>query len=259
MPDLAGQGGFALHGVSVAFGAALALRGANLAVKPGESVALVGPSGAGKTTLLRLLNGAVVPTAGRVEVDGISLADLGGDALRLLRSRIGFVHQDLRLVPNLRVSQNVLSGRLGRQSWWETARTFMRPRSTELEAVHHLLERVGIADQMFQRVDRLSGGQAQRVAIALALYQEPRILLADEPVASVDPARAEALLTLLGAICADEGLTLVVSLHSPELARRRFERLVGLRGGCVVFDSPAKQVTDAQLTALYDLDVDREF
>ncbi len=138
-------------------------------------------------------------------------------------------------------------------------RTFVRPRSAELEAVHHLLARVGIADQMFQRVDRLSGGQAQRVAIARALYQEPRILLADEPVASVDPARADALLKLLSGIGADEGLTLVVSLHSPELARRRFGRLVGLRAGCVVFDAPAAQVTDAQLTALYDLEADREF
>lgn len=252
------QGGFELSDVAVRYGQVNALQAVSLNVKPGEAVALVGPSGAGKTTLLRLLNGAAIPAHGRVSVAGTELGDLSPTDLRRLRSGIGFVHQDLRLVPNLRVSQNVMSGRLGRLSLWQSARMFLRPPAAELEGVHRLLERVGIADQMYQRVDRLSGGQAQRVAIARALHQSPRILLADEPVASVDPARAADLLALLTGICAEEGLTLVVSLHSPELARRYFSRLVGLRAGQIVFDSPAGAVDDQQLADLYDLEADRE-
>ncbi len=259
MPEPLTQGGFQLDAVSVRYGTVAALQDVSLTVAPGEAVALVGPSGAGKTTMLRLLNGGVAPTSGRVSVAGENLADISDNQLRRLRSRIGFVHQDLRLVPNLRVSQNVMSGRLGRLSLWQAARQFLRPAATDLEVVHRLLERVGIADQMFQRVDRLSGGQAQRVAIARALYQEPRLLLTDEPVASVDPARAAALLALLTGICAEEGLTLVVSLHNPELARRFFPRLVGLRSGRIAFDGPTAAVTPEQLAALYELADDREF
>lgn len=251
-------GGVQLQDVTAAYGAVAALREVTLAVPPGQTVALVGPSGAGKTTLLRLLNGAVTPVTGDVTVDGSALATLTPDALRRLRSRIGFVHQDLRLVPNLRVSQNVLSGRLGRRSLVQAVWRMLRPDPKELQAVHRMLEKVGIAEQMFQRVDRLSGGQAQRVAIARALYQEPRLLLADEPVASVDPARAAALLDLLTTIGAEAGLTLVVSLHDPDLARQYFQRLIGLRDGRVVFDARAEEVTDAQLTALYALEAGRE-
>ncbi len=252
------HGGFELQNATVLYGAVAALQDVSLSVASGESVALVGPSGAGKTSLLRLLNGAVVPQLGTVEVAGASLAELSSGDLRRLRSRIGMVPQDLRLVPNLRVSQNVMSGRLGQLSLWQSARLFLKPAAAELEDVHQLLERVGIADQMYQRVDRLSGGQAQRVAIARALHQSPRMLLADEPVASVDPTRAAALLELLTSVCAEEGLTLVVSLHSPELARRHFSRLVGLRGGRIAFDSASRDVTDQQLTDLYELEADRE-
>jgi phosphonate transport system ATP-binding protein len=178
--------------------------------------------------------------------------------LRAHRTRVGFVHQDLRLVPNLRVSQNVLSGRLGRVGLFGAARLLVRPPAAELERVHRILSRVGIADLMFQRVDRLSGGQAQRVAIARALYQAPRLMLADEPVASVDPARAAALLDLLTGVCAEEEITLVVSLHDPDLARRFFGRLVGLRAGRVVFDAGRDEVDDERLGALYRLEGEHE-
>jgi phosphonate transport system ATP-binding protein len=207
---------------------------------------------------LRLLNGAVEPTTGRVVINEKSLADLSSKSLKRLRANVGFVHQDLRLVPNLRVSQNVLSGRLGRSTWWRSALMFLKPSPNELAEVHRILEQLGISDLMFQRVDRLSGGEAQRVAIARALFQEPCLLVADEPVASVDPERAAALLALMAEVCSAQNLTFVVSLHNPELARRYFSRIVGLREGRVEFDAPAAEVSDAMLNDLYELRPERE-
>lgn len=258
MTRAAPTGGFRLEDATVRHGAVRALVDARLSVEPGEAIALVGPSGAGKTTLLRLLTGAAVPASGRVIVDGEDLARLGPAALRARRAATGFVHQDLRLVPNLRVSQNVLSGRLGRLGFAASLRLLLWPPASDLADVHALLERLGVGEQLFQRVDRLSGGQAQRVAIARALFQRPHLLLADEPVSSVDPARAADLLELLTGICAEVGLTLVVSLHSPDLARRYFDRLVGLREGRIVFDAPAKAVSDSELAALYALEAPGE-
>ncbi len=157
-------------------------------------------------------------------------------------------------MPNLRVVQNVLMGRFGRQSFAGSVRMMLKPAGADLEEVHGILERVGIADKMFERVDRLSGGQAQRVAIARALFQEPGVLLADEPVSSVDPARAHALLALLRGISSEQGLTVGVSVHDPDLVRRHFDRVVGLRRGRVVFDAPAASVGDDDLSRLYSLD-----
>ena len=205
-----------------------------------------------------MLNGAVEPTAGRVVINEKSLADMTAKSLKSLRANVGFVHQDLRLVPNLRVSQNVLSGRLGRSSWWRSALMFLKPNKDEMVEVHRLLEQLGISELMFQRVDRLSGGEAQRVAIARALFQQPCLLAADEPVASVDPERAAALLSLMTEICAEKNLTLVVSLHNPELARRYFSRIVGLREGRVEFDAPATEVSGVMLNDLYELRSERE-
>jgi len=252
-------GGFALRQVTVTYPGTTALDAVSLVVPAADVLAIVGPSGAGKTTLLRLLNRAVVPAGGQVLYQDDNLTDLTPTALRALRRRVGFVHQDLRLVPNLRVVRNVLSGALGRLGFWRSARLFLRPSADELAEVHRLLEQVGIADQMFQRVDRLSGGQRQRVAIARALYQKPAWLVADEPVASVDPARAADLLELLTRVGHAQGVGLMVSLHDPVLAQRFFPRLVGLRAGRIVFDEPAARVTAEQLSALYELEAGREF
>jgi phosphonate transport system ATP-binding protein len=243
--------GFRLQGVDVRLDGRPVLRSVDLAVASGSSLALVGASGAGKTTLLRLLNGAVRPAAGTVTVGGRDLGSLSAAGLRAQRAGTGFIHQDLRLVPNLRVSQNVLSGSLGRLGWWASLRMFLRPRRADLLDVHALLERVGIPEVMFRRTDRISGGQMQRVAVARALFQRPRILLADEPVASVDPARARATLALLTTLCREEGLTLCVSLHDPTLVREFFPRAVGLRDGRVVVDGPVDALDDAALHDLY--------
>lgn len=244
---------FSLSRASVAFNGSPALAGVDLRIEPGEAVAVVGPSGAGKTTLLKLLNATVRPTGGSVAVDGEVLARCSTRELRAIRARIGFVHQDLSLVPNLRVLQNVLAGRVGRQGFWSSVKTMLYPGRAAVERVHRILERVGIPEKLYERTDTLSGGQRQRVAIARALYQEPEALLADEPVSSVDPARARDAVGLLAAISREEGLTLCVSLHNLTLAREFFPRLVGLRGGRLVFDRPTRELDDADFAALYDL------
>jgi phosphonate transport system ATP-binding protein len=164
------------------------------------------------------------------------------------------VHQDLALVPNLRVSQNVIAGGLGALGFLASARAMLLPSSADLERVVAILERVGIGEKLFQRTDSLSGGQRQRVAIARALFQDPRALLADEPVSSVDPARARDTVGLLRSLCAERGLTLLVSLHDLELAREFFPRLVGLRDGRIVFDRPTSELAESEYRELYRLD-----
>ena len=244
---------FELDRVSVRFGDTLGLSEVELEVLPGEAVALVGPSGSGKTTLLRLLIGALRCDHGSIRIDGRSISELSRADLAATRSRIGFIYQDLRLVPNFRVAQNVLSGRIGQQSLLGSIRSLIRPSRATLHDVHAVLNRVGIGEKLFQRTDQLSGGQQQRVAIARALYQNPRALLADEPVSSVDPARAESTIELLTSVCRERRLTLIVSLHQWPLAQRYFPRLIGLRRGRVVFDRAPRDVSDSDLATLYDL------
>jgi len=242
-----------LENVSVRYGPLAALEGVSLSLNAGERVGLVGPSGAGKTTLLRLFNGSVRPSAGKATVLGQDIALLSARELRRLRARVGFVHQDLSLVPNQRVIRHVLAGRLGQRSLGGAVRMMLFPTRTEAVAVHRILERVGVQEKLYERTDRLSGGQRQRVAIARALYQEPAALLADEPVASVDPARARDTVALLASISREQGLTLCMSLHNLDLAREFFPRLVGMRRGRVVFDRATEELTDAQFSELYRL------
>jgi phosphonate transport system ATP-binding protein len=247
--------GFRVEGLTLHYGSGSpALAGLNLSIAPGEILGLVGPSGAGKTSLLSVLGAALRPDEGRVTIDGQELGRLSSRELRRLRSRLGFIHQDHRLVPNLRVHQNVSAGRLGRLGALASLRQLLSPPRPVLAEIHALLERVGIEEKLYARSDRLSGGERQRVAIARALYQVPGGLLADEPVASVDPARAADTLTLLTALSREGGLTLVASLHDIELARAHFPRLVGLRGGRIVFDRPTAEIADAEFAALYALE-----
>jgi phosphonate transport system ATP-binding protein len=243
---------FQLRGVRVEYANCCALDSIDLDIQPGNAVALVGPSGAGKTTLLGLLNGTVRPTRGTVAADEHVLSDLSASELRRVRADIGFIHQDLALVPSLRALQNVLAGRLGRISFLQGLRDAIFPSPECIADVYAILDRVGISEKLYEPVRRLSGGQRQRVAIARALYQHPRALLADEPVSSVDPARARDAVALLVEISRERKLTLCVSLHNLELAREFFPRLIGLRGARIVFDRSAG-VTDREFSALYDL------
>jgi phosphonate transport system ATP-binding protein len=244
---------FELERVSVQYRSVTALDDVSLRIVPGEQVALVGPSGAGKTTLLRLLNGSIRPTSGRVLVQESDTRQLSTANLRRLRSQIGFVHQDLSLVPNLRVVQNVVSGGLGRASLFRSLRMMLLPSHAETSRAYDLLARVGIEEKLYQRTDRLSGGQQQRVAIARALYQQPTSILADEPVSSVDPARALSAVKLLTEISREDGLTLCMSLHNLDLAREFFPRLIGMRHGQVMFDSSADDLADDEFQRLYQL------
>lgn len=248
---------FSLVGVDVVYGGVTAaLAGISVTIAQGEAVAIVGPSGAGKTTLLSLLNGSVRPARGRVFVTGRPIDGMSERELRRMRAGIGFVHQDLRLVPNIRVIHNVIAGRLGRMSLAASIRAhLLLPRALQRD-VHDILELVGIGDKLHERTDRLSGGQRQRAAIARALFQQPTSLVADEPVASVDPARAHDAVQLLLRVSREAGLTLCVSLHDLALARACFPRLIGLRDGRMVFDQSPATLQDEQLTALYALGPD---
>ncbi len=245
---------FELRAAEIVFDGQRGLGGLSLEIHPGETVAFVGPSGAGKTSALRLLNGMQSATSGQVLVDGQELAHLAPKERRALRQTIGYVPQGFGLVPNMRVAQNVLAGRLGGMGFWQSMRATLRPKKDELEEIHSLLLRLGIEEKLFQRVDSLSGGEQQRVAIARALYQEPSALLADEPLSALDPSRARETLELLSGLAQERGLTLVLSLHDIRLARELLPRLVGLRDGEKQFDSPTGEISDEAIRALYELE-----
>ena len=237
----------ALRGAAKRYGRLDALLPISLAIHPGERVAIVGPSGAGKSTLLRLLNTSLAPTCGSVEVLGREVATLSPRALRHVRARIGTVHQQLHLVPQASVMQNVVAGRLGRMSLPRALAALVS--RAEAERVAAVLAEVGIAERLHERVDRLSGGEQQRVAVARALYQDPDIVIADEPVASVDPARALEIAALLGRAFA--GRTLVVTTHRLEPLLPVVTRVVGLRDGALAFDEPVAALTLDHLSRLY--------
>ena len=226
-----------------------ALQGVSLAIGSGERVAIIGPSGAGKTTLLRLFGASLRPTEGRVAALGDDPWQLSARALRRLRSRIGVVHQAPPIPPRLRVVTAVLAGRLGTWSTGRALASLIHP--NDIAGAHEVLARLDLADRLFDRCDRLSGGQLQRVGIARVLYQRPHLLLADEPVSALDPALADAAVGQLIAQSRASGATLVASLHAVDLALKWFPRIVGMREGVVAFDVPADEVTSAMLYELY--------
>jgi phosphonate transport system ATP-binding protein len=226
-----------------------ALHQVSLDIEAGEFVALVGPSGAGKSSLLRCLNGLLVPTSGEVVVDGLAVTGASDAGLERVRARVGFVFQQFNLLRRSSVLDNVLVGRLAHTRWWRSLLGWFPP--ADVTRAHAILERVGLGGLAGRRADTLSGGQQQRAAIARALVQEPRIMLADEPMASLDPTLSRTVMELLRRINEEDGITVITSLHVLELARRYGRRIIGLRDGRVVHDGPAASLSEAAADLIF--------
>ena len=243
-----------LEGVSRRFGTKLAVDDINLEFGEGGFVGVIGRSGAGKSTLLRMINRLVDPSAGRVLHDGVDVTALKGAELRAWRARCAMIFQQFNLVGRLDVLTNVLMGRLNKVS---TPRAVLKLWSDEDKALAlAALEQFGIANIAAQRAESLSGGQQQRVAIARALVQEPDLILADEPVASLDPRNTRLVMDALARINRHFGISVVCNLHSLDLAREYCDRLVGIAHGRVVFDDVPAALTDSIARDLYGLEAD---
>ena len=226
-----------------------ALRTLDLDVASGEQVAVIGPSGAGKTTLLHLLGCALEPAAGGIALDGRDPWRLSRRELRRLRGRLFLAPQVPPLPPRQRVVTAVLAGRLPRMGLWHALRSLFYP--TGIAQADAALSRFDLADKLFARVDRLSGGERQRVGLARALLSQAQLLLVDEPLSALDPARAGQAVGTLAQWARESGATLVATLHDVPLALQHFPRIIGLREGSLAFDLPMARVTAALLRELY--------
>lgn len=229
-----------------------ALDGITLDVARGEFLVLIGLSGSGKSTLLRCINRLVTPSSGTVIFDGIDITRAKGADLRRVRRRIGMIFQQFNLVKRTSVFSNVLAGRLGYRSTWRTIAS--RPGRDDVSAALENLGRVGIADKAFARADALSGGQQQRVGIARALMQQPDLMLADEPVASLDPATSHSVMKYLEEINKKDGITVICSLHFLSLARRYGTRVIALKAGKIAFDGKPSEIDERRFRDIYGED-----
>jgi phosphonate transport system ATP-binding protein len=227
----------------------LALNGVSLRVGAGELLGLIGPSGAGKSTLIRCVNRLVQPSGGQINLDGQDLSMLGSAGLRHARRQIGMIFQEYALIERLTVMENLLSGRLGYTGFW--ASWFRRFEGDDIAQAYSLLERVGLGGMENKRADALSGGQRQRVGIARALMQSPKLLLVDEPTASLDPKTSRQIMRLILELCHERGLAAIVNIHDVVLATEFLPRIVGLRAGIVVYDGPAVNIDKTVLTNIY--------
>ena len=245
-----------IEGLRKSFGPNLILKDISLKVSGGSAVALVGSNGSGKSTLLRCMVRLIEPDSGTIHLLGKNVRSLRGAALRKLRSRVGFVFQKHNLVPRLSALTNVLHGAQGTHSsprvWFQG----IAPQALRERALVCLNE-VGLADFASRPVDKLSGGQSQRVAIARALMQEPEIILADEPVASLDPVLAHGIMQYLEQINQEDGVTVLCSLHFLDLVHRYADRVLALNGGKLMFDGPPEAIDDAKFKEIYGKEAER--
>src|SRR6056300_1476516 len=226
-----------------------ALKEVDLSVPAGQVLALIGPSGAGKSTMIRCINRLVEPTGGKVLLDRKDIVTLGSSALRKARREMGMIFQEYALVERLTVMENVLSGRLGYVGFW---RSFLRryPQS-DVDEAFRLLDRVGLLHMADKRADELSGGQRQRIGICRALIQNPKLLLIDEPTASLDPKTSRQIMRLITELCTERGLAAIINIHDVALAQMFSERVVGLKQGEIVYDGSPEGLTPDVLTEIY--------
>jgi phosphonate transport system ATP-binding protein len=224
--------------------AAPVLNEISLSVPRGERLAIIGPSGAGKTTLFRAISGFLPILSGSITVDGIEVKGLRGRHLRKLRCRIGMISQRHDLVDGLGVHQNVMAGALGRWTTVRALRFLLWPKPAELDEAERALSRVSLEHKLRSRTSDLSGGEHQRVSIARALVQQPLVLLADEPVASLDPILSEQILSLLCSLAHENGLALLCSLHQPEFAYEYFDRVIRIEAGKIASDERQRPAGD---------------
>jgi phosphonate transport system ATP-binding protein len=225
------------------------LRDLDLTVEGNSVVSIIGASGAGKSTLLRCINKLVEPTAGSIALNGVELTSLHGAKLRHARRRIGMVFQGFNLVDRLTVMENVQSGRLGYLPTWRALSR--RYPKEDIRRAFELMERVGIAHYANKRADQLSGGERQRVGVVRALMQEPEILLADEPTASLDPKTSEQIMILLRSLASEFELPVLINIHNVTEAKEYTDRIVGMRNGRIMFDAEPALLDQAAMDAIY--------
>ncbi|KOS63666.1 phosphonate ABC transporter ATP-binding protein [Lysinibacillus agricola] len=227
-----------------------ALRGISFDVHKGEFIAVIGPSGAGKSTLLRSINRLVTPTSGDIVYEGESLMTAKGTGLRKLRSNIGMIFQHYNVVDRLSVLENVLHGNLGRMSIMSGL--FNRYSEAQKEMAIHLLKKVGLENEIRKRVDELSGGQRQRVGVCRALAQNPALILADEPIASLDPKSSAIVMESIYENCLEQGIACLVNLHQVDVAKKYATRIIAIQKGQILFDGKPEDLTDELIVRLYE-------
>ena len=221
----------------------------NLEIEDGEFVAIIGLSGAGKSTLIRTINKMIDITDGRLTVDGVDVSSLNGQALRKFRRKIGMVFQSFNLVTKITVISNVLTARAAEMSFLRVLFGVYK-KEDKIKALE-ALDKVGILDKAYIRADQLSGGQQQRVALARTLAQDPEIILADEPVAALDPVMAESVMTDFKRINQEMGITVLINIHHVDLALKYADRVIGIKAGRIVYDGPSASITEDVLQSIY--------
>ena len=229
------------------FNDTLALDNININIERGEIVALIGPSGSEKSTLMNLITGTVKPDSGEILVDNSEISKFSN---KEFAKKVGMLRQQFDLVENINVIHNVLIGRFNEWGFWKSFISLFKPQ--DIEYAQTALKKIGMEDKIFEPTSELSGGQQQRVAIARLLVQNPLLILADEPVSSLDPVNARNVLSLITELAKNEQKTLVASMHSVEFSKEFFERIIGMKYGKIIFDDKVENITDEMIKKLYE-------